>query len=57
MTDVTKIRSHQNADPQVCQKILGYDASALYLSMMLHNMPCGPEKVSHFEGWTDDATV
>ena len=37
---VTKIRSHQVAEPKVCKKIVGYDANALYLSMMLEDMPC-----------------
>ena len=50
---VTKIRSHQTAEPRLCQRILGYDANALYLSTMLEEMPCGEEKVVHYTGgWT-----
>ena len=49
----TKIRSHQTAEPRLCQRILGYDANALYLSTMLKEMPCGKEKVVHYTGgWT-----
>ena len=48
---VTKIRSHQKkAEPRLCQRILGYDANALYLSTMLEEMPCGKEKVVHYKG-------
>ena len=47
---VTKIRSHQTAEPRLRQRILGYDANALYLSTMLEEMPCGKEKVVHFTG-------
>ena len=46
----TRIRSHQIAEPQLCQNILGYDANALYLSTMLRDMPCGKEKVVHYTG-------
>ena len=50
---VTKIRSHQTAEPRLCQRILGCDANALYLSTMLEEMPCGKEKVVHYTGrWT-----
>ena len=50
---VTKIRSHQTAEPRLCQCILGYNANALYLSTMLEEMPCGKEKVVHYTGcWT-----
>jgi len=47
---VTKIRSHYTAEPRLCQHIHGYDANALYLSMMLEEMPCGKEKVVHYTG-------
>ena len=47
---VTKIRSHQTAELRLCQRILGYDANALYLSTMLEEMPCGKEKVVHYTG-------
>ena len=40
---VTKISSHQTAEPRLCKHILGYDANALYLSTMLRKMPCGKE--------------
>jgi len=45
---VTRIRSHQFEEPRLCKKILGYDASALYLSTMLREMPRGKEKVVHY---------
>ena len=47
--DVTGIRSHQIAEPRLCKNILGYDANALYLSTMLREMPCGKERVVHYE--------
>ena len=55
----TRIRSHQIAEPQLCKNILGYDANALYLSTMLREMPCGKERVVHYEGeyQTDGAPV
>ena len=46
----TRIRSHQIAEPKLCQNILGYDANALYLSTMLREMPCGKERVVHYTG-------
>ena len=46
---VTGIRSHQIAEPSLCKNILGYDANALYLSTMLREMPCGKERVVHYE--------
>ena len=45
----TRIRSHQVANPKLCQNILGYDANALYLSTMLRDMPCGKERVVHHD--------
>ena len=45
---ITTIRSHQTAEPRLCQRILGYDANALYLSTMLQEMPCGKERVVHY---------
>ena len=55
----TRIRSHQIAEPQLCKNILGYDANALYLSTMLREMPCGKERVVHYQGeyQTDGAPV
>ena len=38
---VSRIRSHQVAEARPCQRILGYDANALYLSTMAAPMPCG----------------
>ena len=57
--DVTRIRSHQIAEPRLCKNILGYDANALYLSTMLREMPCGKERVVHYtdEYQTEGAPV
>ena len=41
----TKIRSHKYEDARLCQRVLGYDANALYPSTMLQGMPCGKEKI------------
>jgi len=38
---VTRIRSHQFEEPRLCKKILGFDASALYLSTMLRKCLAG----------------
>ena len=46
---VTGIRSHQIAEPRLCKNILGYDANAFYLSTMFREMPCGKERVVHYE--------
>ena len=46
---VTGIRSHRIAEPRLCKNILGYDANALYLSTMLREMPCGKERVAHYD--------
>ena len=46
---VTALRSHQIAEPRLRKNILGYDANALYLSTMLREMPCGKERVVHYE--------
>ena len=35
--------------PRLCKNILGYDANPLYLSTMLREMPCGKERVVHYE--------
>lgn len=51
---VTEIRSHYSAEPRLWQRILGYDANALYLSTMLKEMPCRKEKVVHY---TNGCTV
>jgi len=41
----TKIRSHKYEDVRLCQRVLGYDANALYPGTMLQEMPCGKEKI------------
>ena len=46
---VTQIRPHRFTKTKTCQRIIGYDANALYPSTMLREMPCGKEKVQHFE--------
>ena len=46
---VTRIRSHEKTTAKPCKRILGYDANALYLSIMLNDMPCGKEKVIDYE--------
>jgi len=45
---VTKIRTQQTVEPRLCKNILGYHANALYLSTMLREMPCGKERVVHY---------
>ena len=45
----TKIRDHQFDNARTCQRVLGYDANALYLSTMAKEMPCGKETVRHFK--------
>jgi len=45
---ITKIRSHQIAEPRLCKRILGYDANGFYLSTMLKEMHCGKEKVVNY---------
>ena len=44
---VTEIRSHQEENAKVCQRILGYDDSALYLPTLLQDMPCREGTVRH----------
>ena len=46
---VTRIRPHRIAEPRLFKNILGYDANALYLSTMLRAIPCGKERVVHYE--------
>jgi len=46
---VTGIRVHQFEEPRLCKKILAFNASALYLSTMLREMPCGKEKVKYYD--------
>ena len=45
----TAIRSHKYENARVCRRVVGYDANALYPSTMLQEMPCGKEKVVHYE--------
>ena len=45
----TVIGSHRYENARTCQRVLGYDANALYPSTMLQEMPCGPGKVVHYE--------
>ena len=45
---LTKIKSHRFPDPKLCKRIIGYDATVLYLSTMLREMPCGEEKIVHY---------
>lgn len=45
----TKIRLHRITDVKPCQKILGHNANALYLSTMPKEMLCVSEKVKHFQ--------
>jgi len=41
----TKIQSHKYENARLCQRVLGYDANALYPSTMLQELPCGKEKI------------
>ena len=38
-------------------RIIGYETNALYLSTMLRNMPCGKERVIHYENWPGVAST
>ena len=46
---VSQIRPHRFMKTKTCQRIIGYDANALYPSTMMREMPCGKEEVTHFE--------
>jgi len=46
---VTRIRSHRYSRPRLYKHIVDYDANAPYLSTMLREMPCGKEKVVHYD--------
>ena len=48
------MRSHRYVNARTCQRVLGYDANALYPSTMLQEMPCGPGKVVHYENLADE---
>jgi len=46
---ISKIHSCQYSDAvKACKRILGYDANALYLSMMAKDMSCGKDKVNNY---------
>ena len=45
----TRIGSHKYEEARVTKRILGFDANSLYPSTMLHDMPCGPGRVVHYE--------
>ena len=45
----TKIRSHKYEQPNIVQRILGFDANSFYPSTMSKEMPCGKETVVHYE--------
>ena len=45
----TRIRSHKYEEARITKRILGFDANSLYPSTMLYEMPCGPERVVHYE--------
>ena len=45
----TRIRSHKYDEAHVTKRILGFDTNSLYPSTMLHEMFCGPGRVSHYE--------
>jgi len=44
---MTIIRPHRFKNLRVCKRIIGYGATALHLSVMLREMPCGKEKLVH----------
>ena len=45
----TRIRSYKYEEARVTKRLLGFDANSLYPSTMLHEMPCGPGRVSHYQ--------
>ena len=45
----TRIRSHRYDLARLVQRILGLDANSFYPSTMAKEMPCGKEKVIHYE--------
>ena len=54
---VTPIRPHRFTKTKTCQRIIGYDANALYPSTMMREMPCGKEKVVHYGNPKDAAAA
>ena len=42
-------RPHRFSKPKPCRRVIGYDANTLYLSTLLHEMPCGKEAVVHYD--------
>ena len=53
----TAIRSHKYENARVCRRVVGYDANALYPSTMLQEMPCGKEKVAHYENLAEEVDI
>ena len=51
----TRIRSYQIKNPKVCQKILGFDANALYLLTMAKDMPCGKGVITRPPAWKNSS--
>ena len=43
--NISGIRSHVYENPKLCKTILGLDANMLYPSTLLHDYPCGKEKL------------
>ena len=50
----TAMRSLRYVNALTCQRVLGYDASTLYPSSILQEMPCGPGKVVHYESTAEE---
>lgn len=48
------MRSHRYVNSLTCRRVLGYDASTLYPSTILQEMPCGPGKVVHYESTAEE---
>ena len=55
--EVTRIRLHRFKQPKVCKRIIGYDANVLYLSKTSRDMPCGKEKVVHYQNPQETAPI
>ena len=54
---VTPIRPHRFTKTKTCQRIIGYNANALYPSTMTREMPCGKEKVVRYRNPKDAAAA
>ena len=44
----TKLQFHQIGEPRSCKRMLVFEGTALCLSTMLSETPCGREKVVHY---------